>query len=885
MGSIIEMLNPRSVALIGATEKEGSVGRAVLINLLRTADRTIYPVNPHRETVLGIPCFPSIRDIPEHVSLAVIATPAGTVPAVVDECGKAGVAGAIILSAGFGESGAEGRRLEEEVAHVRRKYGMRIIGPNCLGVILPHIGLNCTFLPTNPERGKIALISQSGALGDAILDWGGAMGIGFSMFVSLGSMIDVGFGDLIDFLCQDYRTRSIMIYMEYVGDARRFISAARGFGMSKPIIVLKPGRWKDSAGAIATHTGGRTGDDRVYDAVFQRVGSIRVKEVADLFNVAEVLDSRYLPRGPKLAIISNAGGVGIIASDTLVELGGQLAVLSEGASEQLDSFLPEQWSRNNPIDLVADADAARYMNTIRVCLGDDGVDGVLVIYTPRAAADPIDLAGTIIETAQKTAKPIIAAWMGGERAADGRRVLLKNNVPAYATPEEAVKTYLYMYKYRRNIELLYETPAEVERAGAPLKNYLKTVIRKALEEQRRWLGTGHSLDLLANYGIETTKTTVVTNVDQPRQILDAGLPLTLTARYTYEGREDGPIFLAAEEEAAKVCDEMRRRIDSSDAGNRPGIEIVLQKPPAPGSYKLKLRSRRDPEFGTVLLLTPVQGNPEDACVGLPPLNQTLARRFLEGTNLLHIPEAADPGQRNLRALEDILVSFSDLVVDFAEIEAVELLLSLSQSGVLASDVKVTPARDYDGSAPYPHLVIAPYPSRYTTTWNLPDGTEVLLRPVRPEDEPMSRAMLASLSAETLRVRYFVLREIDRDLLIRSCNIDYGRELAIIAEIRSGTEKKMIGGVRLISEPDSRKGQFAILVHDDYQRMGLGAELIDILIGIAQDKRMEEIYGIVLSENKKMLALCGKMGFKIKREPMGETRVTFLLASGGKRRRY
>jgi len=884
MGSIIEMLNPRSVALIGATEKEDSVGRAVLTNLLRAASRTVHPVNPQRQTVLGRPCFPSIRDVPGHTDLAVIAVPARTVPAVVEECGKAGVAGAIILSAGFGESGAEGRRLEGEVADIRKKYGLRIIGPNCLGVILPHIGLNCTFLPTNPEPGKIALISQSGALGDAILDWGCAMGIGFSMFVSLGSMIDVGFGDLIDFLCRDFRTKSIMIYMEYVGDARRFISAARGFGMSKPIIVLKPGRWKDSARAFAAHTGGRSGDDRVYDAVFQRVGSVRVREVADLFNVAEVLDSRYLPHGPKLAIITNAGGVGIIASDALAGLGGELATLSEAGSKQLDSFLPEQWSRNNPIDLVADADAARYMNAVRVCLGDEGVDGVLAIYTPRAAADPIDLAQALIDTAQKTAKPIIAAWMGGERAAEGRRALLTNNVPAYATPEEAVKTYLYMYRYRRNIELLYETPAEVERAGAPLRNYLKTVIRKAVKERRRLLGAVQSLDLLANYGIPTAKATVVADVDRPREILDAGLPLSLTVRCLYAGKEDKPLLLTAGEEVARVCEEVRQRLDQCDARNRRNVEIVLQKPMDPSSHRLKLLSRRDPEFGAILVLSPGRENPEDVCVGLPPLNQTLARRLLEGTGIYRTLKDTGPARENLDALEDILIKFSDLVVDFAEIESVELLLSLSGSGVLVSDVKVIPAHDYDGADLYPHLVIAPYPSRYTSTWSLPDGTEVLFRPIRPEDEPMGREMLASLSGETLRVRYFVLREIDRDLLIRSCNIDYSRELAIIAEIGKGAEKKMIGGVRLISEPDSRKGQIAILVRDDYQRLGLGKELIDILIGAAQDKRMEEIYGIVLTENKKMLALCKKMGFRIKREPMGETRVSFLLAPDARKKR-
>ncbi|MDD3846278.1 MAG: GNAT family N-acetyltransferase [Syntrophorhabdaceae bacterium] len=870
------MLNPQSVALIGATEREGSMGKAVLMNLLPATNRTLYAVNPNRKSVLGIPSFPSVGDIPSRVDLAVIVTPAHTVPAIVRECGDAGVAGAIILSAGFGEAGPEGKGLERELVDIRNKYGLRIIGPNCLGVILPHIGLNCTFLSTDPKPGQIAIISQSGALGDAILDWGGAMGIGFSAFVSLGSMIDVGFGDFIDFLSQDYWTKSILIYMEYVGDARGFISAARGFAMTKPLIVLKPGRWKGSAQAIAAHTGGRTGNDRVYDAVFKRVGVVRVREVSDLFNMAEVLDSRHLPRGPKLAIITNTGSVGIIASDTLAEFGGELACLSDESAKELDSFLPEQWSRNNPIDIVADADLARYMDTVAVCLDDDGVDGILVAYAPRAVADAIELARALIEASRKTAKSIVAVWMGGERAAEGRRILLQSNVPAYATPEEAVKTYLYMYSYRRNIDLLYETPAERGQTGAPLKNYVKATVRNAARARQHWLSASHSLDLLANYQISTTRTTVLTDIDSLGKVLDVGFPLLLKLRHPGEGREDKPVLLNDEREAREACEEARRRLFLHDTDRGRDVEIILQKPAAPGSHKVKLELRRDPEFRSIVVLSPGSGAQDDVCIGLPPLNQVLARRLLEGIAIYPQLKDTDAGRQALKRLEDVLLGFSDLVVDFPEIESADLVLWVRQSDVLAGDVKIVPCQMNDRSSVYPHLVITPYPLRYITTWRLPDGTEALLRPIRPEDEPMSREMLDTLSEESLRVRFFSVREITRDLLIRSCNTDYDREIAIIAEIQQDGKKRMIGGNRLISEPGTRKGQFAILIHDDFQRMGLGAKLIDILIGIAQEKQLDEIYGLVLTENEKMLTLCRKLGFKVEQEPDGLSRVTLSL---------
>jgi acetyltransferase len=873
MGNIVDMLNPQSVALIGATDREGSIGRTVLTNLLKKSDRVLYPVNPNREAAFDRPCFAGIGDVPASPSLAVIVTPAPTVPGLLRECGEAGVGGVIIISAGFGEAGPEGKRLEDEIVEIRKRYGMRIIGPNSLGVILPHVGLDTTFLTTEPEPGNIAFISQSGALGDAILDWGASMGIGFSLFASLGSLIDVGFGDLIDFLNEDYNTRSIMIYMERIRDARRFISAARGFALKKPIVVLKPGRFPQSARAMASHTGGRTGDDRVYDAVFKRVGLVRVTEVGDLFNVAQVLDSRYLPNGRRLAIITNAGGVGIIATDTLAELGGELAVLSDASARKLSAFIPQELSRDNPIDIIGDADVQLYVDSVEVCLADPGVDAVLVIYTPRATADAIDLARALIDLSRKNAKPLIAAWMGGPRATEARRLLLQASIPAYATPEAAVRTCLYMYRYHRNIELLYETPSEVGQGGPMLQNYLKAIVRNALKEKMFFLGTKHALDLLENYGVPAARTIVIGEARHiPKEVHGLELPLVLTLKNMKNG-EARRIPLATEHDVSKAC-------EAAGEGAGDETEILLQKAANPSSYTFSLQSKRDSDFRTVILLEPENGGSGKMAgrvsIGLPPLNQILARRLLEDTGVCRTLVNTEGGPLNLTRLEECLIGFANLIVDFAEIAKMEVTLSVEDGNVAATDATTVLSSEYVDASPYSHLVITPYPSRYTQMWRLPDGTDVLLRPIRPEDEPLGREMFASLSPETLRVRFFTVKEITRDILIRFCNIDYDREIAIVAEVEKDDKKMMIGGARLIREPDSGKAEFAILVHDDYQGMGLGAKLIDSIIGIAQDKGLEEVHGTVLNENEKMLGLCRKLGFAVSFDSAGVSKVSLPL---------
>jgi len=498
------MFNPGTVALIGATEKRGAIGRAILENLLRSKERRIFPVNPLREKVLDVKSYPSITSVPEHVNLAVVATPARSVPEVVEECGKAGVEGVLIISAGFKEIGEEGKRLESEVDRIRKKYGMRILGPNCLGFVRPPLGLNATFLRGTPPPGNIAFISQSGALGSAILDWAVSAGIGFSMFASLGSMIDIDFGDMIDFLGDDEATKSILIYMESVGNARKFMSAARGFARRKPIIILKPGRFAESARAAHSHTGAMAGDDAVYEAAFRRAGIVRVREIAELFDAAEVLDSKRLPAGPRLAIVTAAGGPGVMATDALIDLGGELAKLSDESMKQLNAFLPPYWSKANPVDVLGDATVDRFTKALTICLSDPMVDGALVIYVPLNSAPSSQAAQAVADIARNAWKPIIATWMGAKDIEEGRHIFVENNIPNYDTPEEAVRTYVNMCRYKRHLDQLYETPAELPAHQAPSKDHLKELLRMALTEGRTLLNEEESKNFLMTYGIPVT---------------------------------------------------------------------------------------------------------------------------------------------------------------------------------------------------------------------------------------------------------------------------------------------------------------------------------------------------------------------------------------------
>ncbi len=900
MGNLNDLFNPGSIALIGASDKEGSVGRIALTNLVKVKDRKIFPVNPYKNSVLGLECFKDIAGIGEPVDCAVIAVPAKEVPGVIEACGKAGIGGAVVFSAGFNEIGEEGRLLEQQVAALRRQYGMRILGPNCLGFVRPNAGLNATFMRISPPSGHIAFISQSGALGSAILDWAVDEHVGFSMFASIGAMMDVDFGDLIDFLGEDDDTRSILIYMEGVGNAKKFMSAARAFAMHKPIIIIKPGRFAESAKAARSHTGSMAGDDAIYEAAFERVGVVRVKEISDLFNVAEILDSRKLPTGPRLAIVTAAGGPGVMATDALLDNGGQLATLSDLTIKDLNLALPPFWSKGNPIDVLGDADADRYGKAIRICLDDGGIDGILVIYVPTDTAPSDEVARAVIENAKDTSKPVIAAWIGGKKVRNAMETLAQHNVPSYGTPEEAVKAYLYMHWYKKNLELLYETPAELPfqetlqmqtrdlfKMILKEKTRLKALIRKAIGEGRTLLNEGESKAFLAAYRIPTTTPSIVHNEEEALAIArNIGYPVVIkivSPDITHKTDVGGvTVGIRSKEQLKQAYGYMMTTV--KERAPKAMIEgISVQKMIEDIDYEVILGSKKDKDFGSVILFGMGGITAElmrDFSIGFPPLNRTLAKRLMEETRAYKLIQGwRGETPVNLDELETMLVLFSYLVVGFPEIAEIDINpLAISRGKVCAVDARIILDGDYRESAsPYPHLVISPYPISFVTQSKLPDGTGIVIRPIMPEDEPLEREFLATLSDESRRTRFFsVFKNVSHDWLVMFCNIDYDRHIAMVAETTEKGKRRIVGVVRLILDPDLNSGEVAALVHDRFQRKGLGQRLMERVVEIARRKGLQEIHGEVLTDNQKMLGLCKKLGFITRLLPGGITKISLQL---------
>ena len=888
MGDIGKIFNPGTIALIGAREKEGSLGAALLGNLLSSPKRKIFAVNSGREKVRGLACYRSIAEVPERVDLAVVATPAATVPGIIDECGKAGVEGVVIISSGFREVGAEGAKLEKEILEIRKRYKMRIIGPNCLGFIRPNMGLNVSFMQNVPEGGKIAFITQSAAFGKTLLDWGISAHVGFSMFISLGSTLDVDFGDMIDFLGNDPHTRSIVIYMEdTLGDVKKFTSAARGFARNKPIIVLRPPHLSRVDEKGYSHTGELAGPDEVYDAVLKRVGVIRMKEAQDLFHAASALCSKNHPSGSRLAIVSNAGGVGIMAAKRLLRSGGELAKFSANTMETLVAAMPPYWNRENPVDVFRCADVGRYERVIRACVDDPGTDGILVIFTPQEAARSAELAEMIRKVVKEGGKHITTTWLGGKEVREGRDMLVESGIPAYDTAEDAVRTYLYMWNYEHNLQLQYETPAELRVDEMPPKNHLKALIRQVSREGTIVLTEEETRKFLVNYGIPTMKSLTACTANEAMECArEIGYPVVLkiiSPDIMFRPDVGGVITgVNSDAELRESYETLLARVRQlqPDASLR---GVTVQKMMDIIDYELILGAKKDKDFGTVILFG--MGGIgvriyRDFAVGLPPLNQTLARRLMEETEVYKMLQGyRGKAPADMRQLEQILVGFSNLIVDFPEIREMDVNpIAIRNGEACALDARII--LDPEAIArpvPYSHLVITPYPTRLIVPWRLPDGTEVLLRPIRPEDEPLQNEMLSSLSEESLRSRFFqTIKSISHEMHIRLCNIDYNREMALVAEIKERDKWRLIGIVRLIIEPDFKKGEFAVIVHDEFQGKGLANKLLDMVIGIAQEKGLEEFYGYVQPGNKKMLKACARLGMTGELIPDGLMKMKFML---------
>jgi len=866
-----KIFNPKRIAVIGASDEEGSVGAKLIRNLVGVGyTGVVYPVNPFRPTVQGITAYPSVTKIPWQIDLAIIATPAHTVPQIVEECGKAGVAGAIIISAGFRETGKEGEALENKILELKNKYGMRLIGPNSLGIMRPKIKLNATFANKTATPGRIAFISQSAALCASVLDWASEANIGFSAVVSTGSMIDVDLGDLIDYFGNDVQTRSIILYIECVTDARKFMSASRGFARAKPIVVVKAGRFPESAEATVSHIGALCGEDAIYDAAFRRAGIVRVEAINDLFSCAEALAMQSNPKGPNLTIITNAGGPSIIATDCLIARGGRLSQLSSETVQALRNALPLYCRAANPIDILEEATVDRFRKVMEICFKDPNSDGFLIVYTPQGAANPLATAKMIIELSKQTTKPVLASFIGEGDCRKARQLLQKNNIPAFSTTEQAVSAFMYMYSYTQNLELLYQTPEEFP-VELTIPAFLKEILRRAFSEGRKVLTQPESLQFLEAYQIPTIKTMTARTPDEAEVVASAlGYPVIMKAlspQITHKSKAESVILnVWSPAEVKMFFNELAEKVKSySSEAEFQGV--VIQPMVRKRGYELLIGSKKDPQFGSVIVFGMGGVATEllqDVSIGLPPLNQVLARRLMEKTKIYQL--SASSGFRpNFKLLEEILVKFSQLVMDFPEIKEIDVNpLLVDENSAVAVDARIVIETEkmLHEIQPHEHLVIAPYPKKYVTRWTLKNGTSVVLRPIKPEDESLLSELYCSLSEETMRLRFFqVFKEVPHKTLTRYCNIDYDREIAIVAEMQKD-KRNIIGVALLFLEPGGKRGEFAVVVGGQWQGLGLGSKLIDYIIEIGRDMRLKTVYGYIISNNSKMINMCTKKGFKI-----------------------
>ncbi|MFH1404404.1 MAG: acetate--CoA ligase alpha subunit [Candidatus Altiarchaeota archaeon] len=864
-----EVFSPETIAVIGASNEEGSVGYSLMANMLGHGFKgTVYPVNIKHGSIQGVHAYKSVKDIPTKVDLAVIATPAKTVPTILEECGESGVRSAVIISAGFKEAGEDGRKLEEEVKRIATKYEIRIVGPNCLGVINPRLRLNASFAISMPLEGSIAFISQSGALCSSIIDWANKRGIGFSYFVSIGSMLDVDYGDLIDYFGRDPKTRSIVIYMESVRNAKKFMSAAGGFARQKPIVIVKSGRFEEGRKAVVSHTGAIAGSDDVYTAAFKRAGVVRVNEIDELFDISDKLARGRLPNGPMMAIITNAGGPGVMATDKIIELNGRLAGLSGDTISRLDKKLPPAWSRSNPIDVLGDAGPDRYKSALEECVKNKDIDGIVVIYTPQAGTDPDKIARSVAEVWKDSDKPITACWMGGDTVEDARKYLRDKNISVYPTPEKAVTPLILGYEYGNNLKLLHETPEELITGVVPNNRMLADLITKNADEGCYVLSERESKDFLIEYGINTNRAFLAeTKEAAVKAANEIGYPVVLKIEspdITHKTDAGGVMLgIYADDEVEKAFDRIMEnaRKYKHDARIR---GVAVMKMIMDRGFELLLGSKRDEVFGQVIAFGSGGTLVEvlrDKGIGLPPLNQTLARRMMEETRSyeLLMKGSRDRPPADLTELEKTIIRFSQLIVDHPDILEIDINPLLAcKDKVIALDARIV-IDEKKQKKGYEHLCIMPYPAEYMEIYEVKGGENVMLRPIRPEDEPKLKELFQSFSETTMHYRFFhVIRDITHEMLVRYCHNDYDREIAIVAE----HEGRLVGISRLMFDPGEYSAEFAVVVTDSWQKKGLGSKLVKKVIEVGRAKNLDKIYATVIKDNLPMKHLAQSLGFTI-----------------------
>jgi acetyltransferase len=877
------MFKPATVALIGASQKPASVGAVLSRNLFSAGfEGDIFPVNPKYDTIQGVRTFPDIAALPQAPDLAVVATPPDTVPEIIRKLGEKGTRTAVVITAGFAEGqNHHGQALQAALLQAARPHLLRIVGPNCLGIMVPGIGLNASFGHVAPLPGRLAFVAQSGAVLTSVLDWATARRIGFSHFVSLGDMADVDFGDMLDYLTNDSHTRAILLYVEAIRHARKFMSAARAAARVKPVVVIKAGRFQEGAAAAASHTGAMAGSDAVYDAAFRRAGMLRVKDMQALFDVVGTLAMTRPFTGDRLAVLTNGGGVGVLATDALIERGGRLADLCEETRSRLNAVLPPTWSHGNPVDIIGDAPSSRYADALEALLDDPGVDAILVLHCPTAVASGIEAAQAVIATVKKnelktSRRGLLTSWLGEGAAEGARHAFAENRIPSYRTPEEAVRAFMQMVRYHRGQEMLMETPPSVPENFRPDTEAVSGILKAALAEERQWLSEAEAKTVLAAYQIPVALTRVAATPEAAAELaagFDAPVALKILSPDISHKTDVGGVALDLEtpEAVRAAADAMLQLVHNARPEARIQGFTVQPMVPRSHAHELIVGMTEDPQFGPVMLFghggTAVEVI-DDKALALPPLNMRLAREMMDRTRIIRLLEgyrgmpAAD-----LDAIALTLVKVSQLACDMAEVVELDINPLLAGAhGVMALDarIRVRPS----GRPAAERLAIRPYPKELEETVILPNGQKLLLRPIRPEDEPAVHDLFQRLSPEEIRFRFLhTMKILSHDLAARLSQIDYDRQMALVlAEGGGQGSPALCGGVRISADPDNTAAEFAILLRSDMTGKGLGPMLMRKIIDYARSRGIGEIYGEVLAENHTMRRLCEAFGFSIKAVP-------------------
>lgn len=889
------LFKPASVALIGASAKPRTVGAVALRNLYAAGFHgEIFLVNPRRFEIDGHPCFKNVASLPKAPDLAVIATPPNTVPEVIAELGARGTKAAVVITAGFGEGGsARGQALCKAMLDAARPHLMRIVGPNCFGLMLPRLDLNASFIHIQPLPGRLAFAAQSGALLATVVDWATHRRIGFSHLVSLGDMADVDFGDMLDYLGADNQTRAILLYIESITHARKFMSAARAAARVKPVIVVKAGRYTESATAAASHTGAMAGSDAVYEAAFKRAGILRVNDLEALFDAVATLGMLQPVTGDRLALLTNGGGIGVMATDTLMYRQGILARFSETTMEQLNAVLPPTWSHGNPVDIIGDATPERYVEALNAIMEDPGVDAVLVMNCPTAIGSSTEAAQAVLKTLKKGSTfsrrcGVLGCWIGEGPAEAARQMLREQGIPSYETPTKAVRGFMQMVRYQHSQAMLREVPQDIPKAFTLDRAAVRRIIETALAEGREWLLETEAKAVLAAYDIPVVPTRAADTPEMAAQIastLTGPVVLKVLSSAIVHKSDVGGVALGLETPDAvrQQASWMQAHFSQTATDATPlrfSVQPMVKKDHA---HELILGMSVDPQFGPVLLFGHGGTATEiilDRAIALPPLNLTLARDMIESTRISRLLAGyRDVPGADMEEIAITLVKLSQLISDVGEIVTLDINPFLCDPhGALALDarLRVQPADQPAGR----RLAICPYPAELEQIIELSEGQPLLLRPIRPEDEPAFQRLFASLPPEDIRLRFLhPMKMLPKDLAARLTQIDYDREMALVlTETDHPRGGKLFGVVRICADPDNEKAEFAILLGREKTGLGLGPMLMRRIIEYAHTRGIGHIFGEVLNDNRSMLALCSALGFKRRRIPddPGVTEVSLVL---------